>query len=135
MSILVSNMFNKGLCTIISNLIRSSSVASEIKKNLPLWALEYCHGMSHEIYTISFINDVNKLFVGSSYHQAVSYLYKNYGILMIGIKSKNLQESIKFNHYDIFINPINYLIEAADEGIVLAKNQEETEQVFNKITG
>lgn len=54
MGIIAGNIFNKGYSTFMSNLITSSSISNSVKKKLPVYALEYCHGLSHEIYSIDF---------------------------------------------------------------------------------
>ena len=57
MGMIVANIYNNGYSTFLSNLIMSTSVSSEVKKNLSGWELEYVHGLTHEIYLISFEND------------------------------------------------------------------------------
>lgn len=54
MGIIAGNIFNFGYSTFMSNLIASSSISNGIKKKLPLYALEYCSGLAHEIYSIDF---------------------------------------------------------------------------------
>ena len=91
---IVANIFNNGYGTFLSNLIMSTSVSSQTKKNLKLWELEYTNGLSHEIYTINFMNDEKLLYVDRPFVYAVQRMYKTRGILLLGIKSRNLKESV-----------------------------------------
>jgi hypothetical protein len=101
-----------------------------VKKSLNLWELEYVHGLTHEIYLISFKNDINKMYVNKPFIYAVQKMFRTWNILMIGIKSKNARESIQYDYHEIFMNPVDYMISEDDEAIVLARNQEETDLVF-----
>ena len=49
-------------------------------------------------------------------------MYRSRGILLLGIKSKNIKESVQYDFHEIFLNPIDYMISSSDEGIVLARN-------------
>lgn len=59
MGILAGNIMIPGFSTFISNLIMSSSIGASLKKELPNWMLEYCHGLTQEIYSIPFSNDIH----------------------------------------------------------------------------
>ena len=49
-------------------------------------------------------------------------MYRTRGILLLGIKTKNVKESVQYDYYEIFLNPMDYMICENDEGIVLARN-------------
>ena len=52
MSLIAANIFNPGMSTWLTNLIISShNVVQKDVENLN-WALEYAHGLSHEVYLV-----------------------------------------------------------------------------------
>ena len=57
-------------------------------------------------------------------------MFKSKGILLLGVKSRNDSESGSYEFNEIFINPMDYIIQETDQGIVLAKDVQETTQLW-----
>jgi hypothetical protein len=105
MGIIASNAFNPGFCTFICNLIMSTSISSNIQKKFPPWVVDYCTGLSQEFYLVSFQNDIDKKYVGKQFSQAVIDIYKNCGILLIGVKSLSSSDQSEIFYADVLMNP------------------------------
>src|SRR4051794_2819744 len=94
------------------------------------WAMEYIHGIKHEIYAVTF----SEAFIGLTFLQCSEIIYKNFGAALFSIGIYRMtkgcfidsQLGSNTSPFQIFLNPQDYKIQGNEIGFVICDNAEIT---------
>lgn len=111
--LLAANAFTPGFSTFICNLITSRAATLSVSMQDKPWMTEYILGLDNELYLVP----VPARLVGKLFHDAVEEMYKLKRAILLGVQNK-----LKDDLYDIFLNPVNYKLREGDKVFVIAKD-------------
>eukprot|EP01059_Diplonema_ambulator_P025564 TRINITY_DN4263_c0_g1_i3.p1 TRINITY_DN4263_c0_g1~~TRINITY_DN4263_c0_g1_i3.p1 ORF type:complete len:987 (+),score=153.29 TRINITY_DN4263_c0_g1_i3:366-3326(+) len=111
MHILARSGLVPGFSTLFCNLFRNEEFVFDEPGH---WLTEYCHGISHEIYTLNFPS----AFIGKPFPEVAYFIFKEWATILFGVQRTDDNGEIS-----LLLNPIGtqaFLISKRDRGFLFA---------------
>ncbi|KAJ3049639.1 potassium channel, sub T, member 2 [Rhizophlyctis rosea] len=114
------NCLVPGVATLLLNLVVKVGEREALCKEG--WEFEYEDGMKSRV----FVWAINERFAGKKYEWVCWYLWKEFGIMLLGVKSG---EEVEGNDRRVNVNPVGYEIRKGDFGYFVGQAEEELKAV------